>query len=156
MAEIPPLTVTPVVTVAPEPVKRGLQTWIGYGTTAVGYLAVVVLALLQAADAGSIDLPPWLYGLLVSLATLAGMVTGKNRSDQAVAKEQKAAAVTQAIAAAPAAVVKVETESATTQAPAPPRWVAPAEPDDEPDPDPGQLDADDLPDELAAESPAEG
>lgn len=75
----------------PAKVTKGLQTWIGYGLTAASIAAVIVLALLQAADAGSIDLPPQIYSVLLLAATVLGGITGRNRSDQAVAITRGAA-----------------------------------------------------------------
>ena len=70
---------------APAKVTKGLQTWVGYGLTFASVAAVIVLALLQAADAGSIDLPPQIYSVLLLAATVLGSITGRNRSDQAAA-----------------------------------------------------------------------
>lgn len=79
-------------------VSKGLQTWFGYGAAVAGPVSAIILAILQNADAVA-SMPPWLYAILVGASPLLIAITGKNRSDQAIAKTHAAP-----FAAAPKAV----------------------------------------------------
>lgn len=68
-------------------VGKGLQTLVGYGGAALAALAVLLDPVVNP------DLPPHMRVALLAAAAFLAAVTGKNRSDQAQAKDAAAGQV---------------------------------------------------------------
>lgn len=63
--------------------SKGLNTWVGYGLSLLMLLAGALLTGLQATDVT--DQPVWVQLALTALGTALAGLTGKTRSDQAIA-----------------------------------------------------------------------